>query len=108
MTVCNKAAYGPAYREKGLYFRASTRQDTAKKNDSHRKTRKIIYNITMNEQQEKKGEAPAPAPFVHQELPPDTLLISEAVIELNIRGGSGLHPRFVERFLHLIRYQVPV
>ncbi len=62
----------------------------------------------MNEQQEKKDEAPAPAPSVHKKLPPDTLLLSQAVIELNIRGGTDLHTRFVERFLHLIRYQVPV
>jgi hypothetical protein len=47
----------------------------------------------MTEQQEKKDEAPAPAPPVHKELPLDTRLLSEAVIELNIsRKNVGIYP----------------
>ncbi len=109
------------------------RQEIAEKNDSCRKNGKTGYNITMTEQQEKKEEAPAPAPPVHKEILLGTRLLSEVVIELNIsRKNIGIYPpgdirpvpiafipgrgedecvRFnppcVDHFLHLIRYGVP-
>ena len=67
-----------------------------------KKTGKTGYNIAMTEQQEKKDEAPAPAPPVHKELPLDTRLLSETAIELNLWSGTDFN-----HFQRLIRYQVP-
>ncbi len=83
----------PHIEKKELSSARKTLQESAKKNDSCRKYRKTGYNITMTEQQEKKEEAPVPAPPVHKEIPLDTRLLSEAVIELNIsRKNVGIYP----------------
>jgi hypothetical protein len=47
----------------------------------------------MAEQQEKKDATASPAPPVQKEIPIDTRLLSEAVIELNIsRKNVGIYP----------------
>jgi hypothetical protein len=78
-----------------------------------RKIKKIVYNTVMAEgkDKDKKGPQTAPQAPAERELPIDTKLLSEAVIELNIsRKNVGIYPpghiqitRSIDRAYEILR-----